>query len=115
MKKRSAVRRRRIMHRRLIKFFTALAAVIIIVSGFGAIRSFAGEKESRQSAYKYYTSIQVNKGDTVESIARCRMSSEYSSVDDYIAEVSQINHLDENCHIEAGSHIIIPYYSVMRK
>lgn len=116
--KRSAVRRKRVIYRRMIKFIFASAAVIMLVSGFGAIRSFAGDRQNgrqTEDAYKYFTSVQVKDGDTLSSIARSHMSDEYSSVGDYIAEVASINHLDEDCHIVKGSHIIIPYYSVLEK
>ena len=37
-------------------------------------------------------------------------SSEYEDLDDYIREVRQINHLDQDT-IYAGSYLCIPYYS----
>ena len=64
----------------------------------------AGTSES--SRYKYYTSIQVEPGSSLWEIA----SSEYEDLDDYIREVRQINHLDQDT-IYAGSYLCIPYYS----
>lgn len=68
----------------------------------------AGTPES--SRYKYYTSIQVEPGSSLWDIAEKYASSEYESLEAYIQEVRQINHLDEDT-IYAGSYLCIPYYS----
>ena len=68
----------------------------------------AGTSES--SRYKYYTSIQVEPGSSLWEISREYASSEYQDLDDYIREVRQINHLDQDT-IYAGSYLCIPYYS----
>ena len=65
---------------------------------------------------KYYTSITVQHGDTLSSIADRylsdkNISQEYKSADSYINEVCAINHLDEDDMIFAGENIIVPYYS----
>ena len=113
MKKKSEIRRRRILHRRMIKFLFALTAVILFATGFGAIHSYA--LENKPVSYKYYTSIVIKKGDTLDSIAASHMTSQYSSRKKYVAEVCSINHLDDQSIIKAGNHIIVPYYSVMKK
>lgn len=68
----------------------------------------AGTPES--SRYKYYTSIQIEPGSSLWDIAEKYASSEYESLEAYIQEVRQINHLDEDT-IYAGSYLCIPYYS----
>ena len=60
----------------------------------------AGTPES--SRYKYYTSIQVEPGSSLWDIAEKYASSEYESLEAYIQEVRQINHLDEDTIEEAG-------------
>ncbi len=59
--------------------------------------------------YKYYTSITVQSGDTLYSIAKANLTN-YDSVDTYIAEVASINHLT-SADIDYGMNLIIPYYS----
>ena len=61
-------------------------------------------------SYKYYTSIQIEKGDTLWSIADTYMTSEYDSIQDYIREIKELNHLGPD-DIHAGQYLTIPYYS----
>ena len=35
----------------------------------------------------------------------------HEAVDDYLAEVKSINHLDDEFHLVAGQNLILPYYS----
>lgn len=91
----------------------AVLLCFAVFAAFGAsfimIRTAeAGTSES--SRYKYYTSIQVEPGSSLWEIAREYASSEYEDLDDYIREVRQINHLDQDT-IYAGSYLCIPYYS----
>ena len=46
--------------------------------------------EAQETKDKQFTSIQVQKGDTLWKIAKKYMGNEYSSVDDYIEEESFI-------------------------
>ena len=56
-----------------------------------------------------FTSIQVQKGDTLWKIAKKYMGNEYSSVDDYIEEVCQTNHIYDG-KITEDMYLVIPYY-----
>lgn len=93
----------------------SLAVLLCVAVAAAAAISFsmantaeAGTPES--SRYKYYTSIQVEPGSSLWDIAEKYASSEYESLEAYIQEVRQINHLDEDT-IYAGSYLCIPYYS----
>lgn len=63
-----------------------------------------------EPAYKYYTNIRVQKGDTLWDIAQLYITDNYQDVYDYIDEVCSINHIigDE---IREGQYITVPYYS----
>lgn len=62
-------------------------------------------------AFKYYTSIQVSYGETLWSIAEEYQDNRfYNSIQDYIAEVIQINHLKNADDLMAGQYLVIPYY-----
>ena len=63
-----------------------------------------------EQSYKYYTSISVAYGDTLTSIAGEYMDEHYT-LEEYISEVRQINHLSEDASIDAGSYLVVPYYS----
>ena len=57
---------------------------------------------------KYYKSIEIDENDTLWSIAK-----EYapdSDIENYIAEVEEMNGIDGN-QIHTGDYIIVPYYS----
>lgn len=102
---------RRVFKKRVFTFVTATLFIIAAILIFSSISGFASTKASdNTSAYKYYTSIAVEKGDTLWSIASKYMTGEYSDVDDYINEVKYLNHLDSN-GIYAGEYLTIPYYS----
>lgn len=117
---RSEDRSRRYRERRLrqmrIRFLLTLAAIfltLIMAISYRAIISDA--KGTEDVTYKYYTSIEVQYGDTLWSIAQAYCSEEYDSVDDYIYEVMKINHLQQESVIAAGSHLVVPYFSAELK
>lgn len=91
----------------------SLGSVLLIVSlsiGGFTIASRAQDKEETV-LYKYYTSIEVRYGETLQDIAEnyfCQ--SKYRDYEHYIAEVMQINSLYHR-EISPGSYLIIPYYS----
>lgn len=85
-------------------------AVLIAFGGSLAMTRTAEAGTTQSSRYKYYTSIQVEPGSSLWEIAREYASSEYEDLEDYIREVRQINHLDQDT-IYAGSYLCIPYYS----
>ena len=60
--------------------------------------------------YKYYTSYEIQPGDTLTSIAATYTKDTLVSPTEYIEEVMQNNHLDSD-KITAGKSIIIAYYS----
>lgn len=60
--------------------------------------------------YKYYKSTVVEDGDTLWEIAYSNFDSESQTIEEYIYEVKEINHLKSD-HISAGEYIVLPYYS----
>ena len=58
---------------------------------------------------KYYTSIEVEAGDTLWTIADEYMTEEYASRDAFMNEVRQMNHITGSS-IRSGSTILVPYY-----
>ncbi len=59
---------------------------------------------------KRYTSLQVEEGDSLWSIAGEHLSEEYRSMDQYILEVKRINHISGD-EIHSGAYLVIPYYT----
>lgn len=93
-----------------VKFSAALCLILTCAFLFGSSTLYAKNDHPTVPTYKYYTSISIEQGDTLSSIAKAYISTEYSSIDEYISEVKFINHIDGD-NIIAGNHIIVPYYS----
>lgn len=74
--------------------------------------SYGALKSNASSGFKYYTSVTVAAGETLWELADSYVDYDYyKSKNSYIAEVQQINHLDEQGSIAAGQVLILPYYS----
>ncbi len=59
---------------------------------------------------KLVTSIEVEKGDTLWSIASEYISDEYHDIHDYIDEIMDSNNMHSD-EIHTGNYIIVPYYA----
>lgn len=80
--------------------------VIICTLSYGAIHTNAS------SGYKYYTSVTVNEGESLWELAdRYIDYSYYKDKNAYIAEVQNMNHLQDPAAVYAGQTLILPYYS----
>ena len=88
-----------------ILFAIACSALVIVLSGRNIIQA-----EEDQYPNKYYTSISIQPGDSLWSIA-CRYSDgHYSSIQEYITELKIINNLDSDT-IHAYEYLLIPYFA----
>ena len=101
-------RKRQILRRSLATVFSFCVAVIAAISCHTIISS--AYTSDMPESYKYYTSIVVGYGDSLSSIAQ-EYADEHYTISEYISEVRQINHLKEDETIDAGSYLIVPYFS----
>lgn len=101
-------RTRRLRQRIFIASMILCLSLIMGIVGCGFLSS--AQDEAHIVSYKYFTSVMVQPGDTLSSIARDYMDDHYDSVDAYITEVRLTNHIldDDIC---AGEYLILPYYS----
>ena len=91
--------------------FLATVFVMVTILFIGSIMfSMSAKAKEISTGYKYYTSIIVEKGDTLWDIANMYMSPEYTDIKKYIYEVKTLNHLKGD-EIHAGEYLTIPYYS----
>lgn len=107
---RRTLRLRRARRRKCMTTFCFILATLCIV-GFCSV-SYGALKSNASSGFKYYTSVTVAAGETLWELADSYVDYDYyKSKNSYIAEVQQINHLDEQGSIAAGQVLILPYYS----
>lgn len=103
------IRRKREMQKNF--FLTLLTICFAMTLAFSVNVILSNAKAQDEPVYyKYYSSIVVESGDTLWSIAREHMGSQYETTSDYVKEVMQMNSLT-NDKIVAGQHLVIPYYS----
>lgn len=94
--------------------FTVFLVLALAIT-FGSFLSKAKDKESDVTYYKYYTNIEIQPGDTLWTLAEDYIDENYESREDYIAEVKEINSLNDAGEIISGQFLIMPYYSVEYK
>lgn len=104
--RRNRIRRQRQLRRRMALAAAGFLTLCVLVCGVTARAqgsSSAGEK-------KYFTSILIMPGDTLSSIAAAHADGHYDSAADYIREICETNHIQDENAIDAGDYLIIPYY-----
>lgn len=86
------------------------AVVLTAVSVLSASMVMANDKTSGSfSGNRYYTSIDINKDDTLWGIAR-QYAQEGTDIPAYIKEIKSINGLSDD-NITQGQHLVVYYYS----
>lgn len=100
-------------NQRRIVFLLAVCILIIVLMIFCSVSAVqANEEQShlQEETYKYYTSVYVDRDDTLWGIASEYMTDEYTDIYEYMDEVKTINHLTDD-HLQYGTVICVPYYS----
>lgn len=92
---------------------TIITAIIIIVISLlillgSSIHAFA-DSSSTIKMNKYYTSIRVEEGDSLWSIAEENIAGTEVDINDYISEIKSINNISNN--IKTGDYIVVSYFS----
>ena len=109
---RRKIRRQQELRRRVVLTVLALFLAIVFAFSYNVIVSQANNDTS-DVKYKYFTHHEVSKGDTLWSIAETNIDYDfYDSIQDYVDEVAEINHLKDET-ILIGQTIVIPYFSNM--
>lgn len=113
MKNRDQViyRRRQVMYQKIVLTIVTTCIIICgVLLGSSMISAGRSKASEQPENFKYYTSIQIENGDTLWSIANEYISDEYESIQEYIDEVKCINQLGPD-DIHAGQYLTVPYYS----
>jgi cell division protein YceG involved in septum cleavage len=85
-----------------------LLVLLILISVCFFTKTVTAQRSNPRT--KMVASIEVEKGDSLWSIASEYMSDEYDNIDDYIKEIKESNGMSSN-EIHAGNYIIIPYFA----
>jgi hypothetical protein len=98
------------MKNNTIKLVILIVSVLILTVSIKAITAMASNSDQR-AMQKYYRTVSIDFDDTLRSIAEENFDAEhYMSVNDYLNEIMDINHISENSAISGGMIIYIPYY-----
>lgn len=105
---RNRIRRHQERKRHLLIFLATICLIAVCSFTLSTFRSNA--KNDAKISDKYYKSIVISNHDTLWSIAEKYMDdTHYDSIQDYIAEVRQMNSI-EGDSIRYGGYLIVPYY-----
>ena len=84
-------------------------SICIVLLSFGIISTkVIAQKVSSQE--KMITSVRIEKGDTLWSIATEYITDEYKDINSYISEIKKTNRLSSDI-IHEGRYILVPYYT----
>ncbi|MCQ2523684.1 MAG: hypothetical protein MJ123_05030 [Lachnospiraceae bacterium] len=103
-------RRNRQLKRRISLFFTCMMLAMSFIIFHAA--SSSAKNINEKTLYKYYKSVQIQAGDTLDELAEEYMTDGKYTKNKYIKELMYINSLDKDSYLRAGSYIIVPYYDV---
>ena len=107
---RRKMRRQRTLRRRIVFTTLAIFITLILTFSYNVLVTQANDDMS-DVKYKYYTYHEVEKGETLWSIAENYIDYDYyESISDYIKELRVMNHLNDDL-IKVGEDIVVTYYS----
>lgn len=111
MRKRVSARRAAQIRQRRLRRVVILSLSVLFLSiwGIRALALTAHADEIPSDRTKYYTSIRIESGDTLWSIAEEYISPEYENLSDYVSELKFMNGLTGS-KIYAGNYLTIAYY-----
>ena len=102
------------VHRNLLlALFTSIIIILCALIGSNIVAS-SHSKAAQNASTKYYTSIEIEKGDTLWSIAESYITPEYPNTQAYVEEIKEINNLGDD-DIHSGQYLMIPYFSSENK
>ncbi len=102
-------RARAVQVQRQIAILTSVVAVALAIL-LGSSISAMANSPGKPKLHKYYTSIAVESGDTLWSLADDYLVDGLMDRSAFIAEVSELNHLSDE-RIHSGAYLVVPYYA----
>lgn len=94
------------------KLFFLIAVMVMIGSSFfgHSLMNVMAEGPEQTALYKYYTSIEIQQGDSLWNIAEVYGKGSGRTTKDYVKELKRMNNLGEDT-IHAGSYLTVFYYA----
>lgn len=108
------LRREAVLHRNILLILLTTISILLCVLIGSSIGGSSQTVAAKNNSYKYYTSIEIEKGDTLWTIAKQYMTPEYASIQAYVEEVKELNQLGDD-DIHAGQYLMVPYFSEQSK
>ena len=93
----------------IISFLAVLLIILGVILGSNLLASSQSKASNEMNTYKYYTSIEVQKGDTLWTIAE-QYADDDADYASYIEEVKEMNQLTSDT-IHAGEYLTVSYSS----
>ena len=91
-------------------FMISLCVLLTVGVCFFSSFKDTGKVSASTSNQKYFICIDIKEGDSLWSIADLYISEEYSSVEEYVKEVKELNGLTSD-KIFCGATLVVPYYA----
>lgn len=93
-------------------FWIIIAVVIMLASSFFGmdLMNVQAEEPSKSSYQKYYTSIEIQSGDSLWIIAERYKANSGKSTEELVEELKRMNALGGDI-IHAGHYLTVPYYA----
>ena len=103
---------RRAEIRRIRRKKAVLIAAVLLIVFISIFTALAAKKTEAVGIplYKYYTTVEADRGDSLWSIASDYMTPGYKDCGELIDEIMAVNHLQGES-IDVGQKLIVPYYS----
>lgn len=98
------------LRKRIFLSGTILVVLFVMVFTIIGLKDVSATNNSDNPIYKYYTSYEIQPGDTLTSIAQKYTVNSNVSISEYIREVKKNNNLVTD-RITSGKYIVISYYS----
>ena len=98
------------LRKRLFLSGTVIAVLLVMVFTITGLKDVNATNNSDNPMYKYYTSYEIQPGDSLTSIAQRYTVNSNVSISEYIREVKKNNNLVSD-RITSGNYIVISYYS----
>lgn len=97
------------MQKRLIALLLILVFFVIFFIG-NSIITFASDR-SGQELHKYYTSVQLQSGDSLWSLSDRYASGSPADRQEFISEVCELNGISADNTLHSGEYLVVSYYA----